>query len=267
MDYVINDPAAAAIERSRLLPRSGIGVQGPYLIIAPPGNPAIRLDARLLDRVELIGRSPTVALLISGLAAAGAVAGLLSLVSIPGGIFTCAGMAYLAHERFSEARRRSRSRDPLLALGDLEVALHVIDGPESAKRIADQLAPYTREAPITRPDVYEDALQRLQSQSQGRLEATLRRELDRGLVVGADVVQVNGDYLQVGSLASFPIEEVREYALRGANLPLPGGRLLQAAVGLLVVAAEERARNGEDLEALARRISDYESWTGRTAGR
>ena len=61
--------------------------------------------------------------------------------------------------------------------------------------------------------------------------------------------------------------EVRELALRGANLPLPGGRLLQAAMGLLVVAAEERARNGEDLETLARRISEYETWTGRTAGR
>ena len=51
----------------------------------------------------------------------------------------------------------------------------------------------------------------------------------------------SGDYLQVGQVA-FRIAEVREYALRGANLPLTGGRLLQAAMGLLVVAAEERAR-------------------------
>ena len=33
---------------------------------------------------------------------------------------------------------------------------------------------------------------------------------------------------------------VREYALRGQNIPLTGGRLLQAAMGLMVVAAEER---------------------------
>jgi hypothetical protein len=60
---------------------------------------------------------------------------------------------------------------------------------------------------------------------------------------------------------------VREFALRGANLPLPGGRLLQAAMGLLVVAAEDRARTGEDLEALSRRIAQYEAWSGRAGDR
>src|SRR6266480_3631417 len=100
--------APATIDRTRLLPRSGIGVDAPWLVIAPPGNPIIRLDAPLLA---------------SGLATAGVAAAALSF--IPGGVFACAGLAYLAHERFSEARRRSRSRDLLLALGDLEVALHV----------------------------------------------------------------------------------------------------------------------------------------------
>ena len=238
-------------------------MDGPYLIIAPPGNPVISLDSRLLDRVELIGRSPTGAYITSGVAVGGVVAGALSL--IPGGIFVCAGMAYLAHERFSEGRRRSRSRDLLLALGKLEVALHVADGPQAAKRVADQLAPYSREAPISRPEVYEDARRRLQAQLQGKGDRA-KRELERGLLVGADVVEVDGDYLVVGSKA-FRIDEVREYALRGANLPLPGGRLLQAAMGLLVVAAEERAREGEDLEALSERIAEYENWTGRTAGR
>ncbi len=238
-------------------------MHGPLLIIAPPGNPVISLDSRLLDRIELIGRSPTGALLMSGAATAGVVAGALSL--IPGGIFMCAGMAYLAHERFMEARRRTRSRDLLLALGELEVALHVVDGPDSAKRIADGLSPYTREAPITRPEVYEDAKRRLHAQAQGNHEA-VRRELDGGLVVGDDAVTVTGDYLHVGGVA-FRVDEVRDYALRGANLPLPGGRLLQAAMGLLVVAAEERARMGEDLQLLSARISEYEKWTGRTAGR
>ena len=246
-----------------LLPRSGIGVDGPYLVIAPPGNPVSSLDARLLDRVDLIGRSPTGALVLSGVAAGGVVAGALSFV--PGGVFMCAGMAYLAHERFMEARRRRRSRDLLLALGDLEVALHVADGPEAAKRIADHLSGYTREAPITRPDVYEDARKRLEGQLRGS-SGSARRELDRGLLVGKDTVHVSGEYLEVGAV-SYRIEEVREYALRGANLPLPGGRLLQAAMGLLVVAAAERASRGEDLEALSRRIADYEAWTGRTAGR
>jgi len=251
------------VSRPALLPRSGIGIDGPYLIIAPPGNPVISLDSRLLDRIELIGRSPTSAVVMSAAAAGGAVAGALSL--IPGGLLACAGLAYLAHERLSEARRRARSRDLLLALGNLEVALHVADGAEAAKRLADALSPYTREAPITRPEVYEDARRRLGAQVEGRRDRA-RRELERGLLVGDDEVSVADGYLSVGAVA-FRVEEVRDYAVRGANLPLPGGRLLQAAMGLLVVAADERTRAGEDLEALSKRIKEYEEWTGRTAGR
>lgn len=252
------------LSRDDLLPRSGIGISGPHLVIAPPGNPVISLDARLLDRVELIGRSPTGALMTSGAAVAGVAAGIIGL--IPGQLFVCAGLAYLAWERLAEARRRTRTRDLLLVLGELEVALHVADGPEHAKRIADGLSPYTREAPISRPEVYEDARRRLEAQSQGNRQAAARRELERVLSVGTEVVRLQGDYLQVGGVA-FRIDEVREYALRGANLPLPGGRLLQAAMGLLVVAAEERARVGEDLTALAQRIARYEEWTGRHAAR
>ena len=54
---------AMAVDRTRLLPRSGIGVEAPWLIIAPPGNPVIRLDARLLDRVELIALAVLASLL------------------------------------------------------------------------------------------------------------------------------------------------------------------------------------------------------------
>ena len=256
---------APPIDRARLLPRSGIGVEHAWLVIAPPGNPIIRLDARLLDRVELIGRSPTAPLVASGLAIAGVAAAGFSL--LPGGVFACAGLAYLAHERFSEARRRSRSRDLLLALGDLEVALHVADGPEAAKGISEQLAPYTRDAPITRPEVYEDAKRRVRAQAEGKGDAAAKREIEHALLVGSDVVTMNGDMLKVGQDQAYRISEVREYALRGANLPLPGGRLLQAAMGLLVVAAEERAAAGEDLAVLSKRISDYEAWSGHHAGR
>ena len=66
------------------MPRSGIGVDGGWLVIAPPGNPIIRLDARLLDRIALIGRSPTGPLIASGVAGAGVAAAALSLV--PGGL-------------------------------------------------------------------------------------------------------------------------------------------------------------------------------------
>ncbi|MEO6777675.1 MAG: hypothetical protein ABI467_32415 [Kofleriaceae bacterium] len=256
---------SSAIDRTRLLPRSGIGVDAPWLIIAPPGNPVIRLDARLLDRVELIGRSPTAPLVASGVAIAGVAAAGFSL--LPGGVFACAGLAYLAHERFSEARRRSRSRDLLLALGDLEVALHVADGPEAAKGISEQLAPYTRDAPITRPEVYEDAKRRVRAQAEGKGDAAAKREIEHALLVGSDVVTMSGEMLKVGQDQAYRISEVREYALRGANLPLPGGRLLQAAMGLLVVAAEERATAGEDLAVLSKRIADYEAWSGHHAGR
>src|SRR5579871_5458335 len=251
--------ATMALDRQRLLPRSGIGVDAPWLVIAPPGNPIIRLDARLLDRVELIGRSPTAPLVASGLATASALAAGFSI--LPGGVFACAGLAYLAHERFSEARRRARSRDLLLALGDLEVALHVADGPEAAKGISEQLAPYTRDAPITRPDVYEDAKRRMRDQAEGRGDASARRELEHALLVGSDVVYMKDDFLIIGT-QKFKIAEVREYALRGANLPLPGGRLLQAAMGLLVVAAEERAAAGEDIGVLSKRVAEYEAWSG-----
>ncbi len=256
--------ASASFDRARLLPRSGIGVDGAWLVIAPPGNPVIKLDSRLLDRVELIGRSPTAPLVWSGIATAGVAAAGLHFV--PGGMLAAAGLVYLAHERFSEARRRTKSRDLLLALGDLEVALHVADGPEAAKHISEQLAPYTRDAPITRPEVYEDAKRRMRAQAEGKGEVSARKELDRALLVGTDTVFLKGDTLQVGS-DTFKIGEVREYALRGANLPLAGGRLLQAAMGLVVVAAEERAAQGEDLQVLSKRIADYESWTGHTAGR
>ncbi len=247
-----------------LLPRSGIGVAGYELVIAPQGNPAIRLDARLLDRIELIGRSPTSAAVTSGAAAVGATLGALSVV--PGGIFVVAGLGYFAFERLAEARRRARNRDLLLALGDLEVALHVADGPEAAKRIADQLAPYTRSAPIGRPEVYEDARRRLQASLAGDGGRAAKKEIDRALAVGSDTVAVSGGFLQIGQVG-FRIDEVRDYALRGANLALPGGRFLQAAMGLLVVAAEERSRAGEDLAALSKRIGEYEAWTGRSAGR
>lgn len=256
-------PAPWTLDRSRLLPRSGIGVDAGCLVIAPPGNPIIRLDARLLDRIELIGRPPTAPMVTGAVAALGAAAAALSW--LPGGVFACVGLGYFSHERFSEARRRSRTRDLLLAVGDLEVALHVADGPEAAKGIAERLSPYTRQAAITQPEVYEDAKRRMRAHAEGKLDGA-RRDLQSALSVGADVVSLHGDHLQVGSVA-FLISEVREYAHRGANLPLTGGRLLQAAMGLLVVAAEERAQAGEDVEGLARRISEYEAWSGHSAGR
>jgi hypothetical protein len=59
------------------------------------------------------------------------------------------------------------------------------------------------------------------------------------VVVGNDTVFVRAEYIQIGQLA-YRIDQVREYALRGQNLPLSHGRLIQAAMASLVVAADER---------------------------
>ena len=241
-----------------------IFVEDTHLVIAPSGNPTIRLDARLLDRVELVGRSPTTAYAVAGVAAVGAIGTAVALV--PGGVLACLAFAFVTRDRFVEARRRTGSRDLLLALGDLEVALHISDGPVVARQLVDALAPYTRHAPITDASVYEDAVRRLQSTSEERQSAALHREAAGALSVGDDSVRVEDGFLKVGAVA-FRIEDVRDHALRGANLPLSGGRLLQAAMGLLVVAAAERANNGEDRDQLAARIAAYEGWSGRTAGR
>ena len=257
--------APSAIDRARLLPRSGIGVDGAWLVIAPPGNPIIRLDARLLDRVELIGRSPTAPLVWSGVATAGVAMAALSF--IPGGPFAAAGLAYLAHERFSEARRRARSRDLLLALGDLEVALHVADGPrgrQGHRRAA-------RAVHARRPDHPPRGLRGRQApdaRAGRRPRRGLRAPRARARPARRQRRRLPARRLPRGvGQISFRIAEVREYALRGANLPLTGGRLLQAAMGLLVVAAEERAAAGEDVALLSKRIADYEAWSGHTAGR
>jgi hypothetical protein len=44
----------------------------------------------------------------------------------------------------------------------------------------------------------------------------------------------------VVSAALSPDDQVADYALQGAYLPLPNGALLQAAMAMLVVAASER---------------------------
>ncbi len=242
------------------LPKSGIGVDGPFLVIAPANNPAIRLDARVLDIVDVGKRSPVAPLLVSVGSTAGIVASAMTL--IPGWMIASAGLGYLAYDRFAEARRRVKNRDLRLGLGDLEVALHVVDGPEGAKQIADRLSGYTRTAPITRADVYEDACRRLRRDDRGDAQ----QPLVPSLFVGSDFVEVSGSCLRVGQVR-FPISQVQDYAIRGANLPLPGGQRLQAAMGLLVVAAQQRLADGEDMDALTERIAAYEQWSGRRAGR
>ena len=107
----------------------------------------------------------------------------------------------------------------------------------------------------------------MRAQAEGNGEASARRELEHALLVGGDVVHLHGR-LPAGRAGRVP-RSPRCASTRCAarTCRCTGGRLLQAAMGLLVVAAEERARSGEDLEALSKRIAEYEAWTGHTAGR
>lgn len=259
----LGDATPSGGARPVTLPHSGVGVDGPWLIIAPPGNPRIRLDARLLDDVTVVGRSPTSAIAVG--AGAGAGAGLAAADLLLGGMITAIGLGVIAVDRALEWRRRLRNRDLLLSLGKLDVALHIADGARAAADLAARLAPYTRRAPITSADVYEDARRRVAAAVE-RASAPASPALAGALTIGADEVAVQDGLLCVGE-TTFTVDQVRDLAMRGANLALPGGRLLQAAVGLLVVAAADRARDGEDVVALGARIAAYEAWSGRAAGR
>lgn len=169
-----------AYERTRLLPKSCVGVVAPWLVMAPPSKAAIRLDLRALDRITI-------------------------------------RLADEPDEAGDGSEPHNPPCDVILVCGDLEIALYVADGPEAAARIVQEAAPLTRAATgvASAPDLSEL------------------------LIIGNEAVFEHGDYIQVGKLA-FRTSEVREYALRGANLPLPDGNLIQAALALLVVAAAGR---------------------------
>ena len=59
---------------------------------------------------------------------------------------------------------------------------------------------------------------------------------DRMLLVGSDALIYRDPFVDVGTM-KFRVSDVRHYAERGANLPLPKGRLLQAALAMFVVEA------------------------------
>jgi hypothetical protein len=74
-------------------------------------------------------------------------------------------------------------------------------------------------------------------------------------MVGRDVVRIYRDMLVIGK-NGYKLSEVNEYADAGANLPLPNGCLLQAAIAMLVVAAAA-LDSDEECKLLAGRIDSY----------
>jgi hypothetical protein len=181
-----------------LLPRSHVGVDVPWLVIAAPENPVIRIDVRCLDRV---GR---------------------------------------------------HKRQLLLGVNDLSVALAIADGSAAVHRIVERLFPYTRRAPIRQAEVFEDAMRRLDA---WRVDPPAVRPPE--VIVGGEFVVARGDFIQIGAWA-FRISEVRDYAMCGANIPLPDGSVLQAALALVVVAVSARPAE-DDFACLSKRIADYEA--------
>jgi hypothetical protein len=155
-----------------------------------------------------------------------------------------------------DARRLDRvltnDGDLVLTVADAKIVLRVSSGGHIGHQIAESLAPYTRSAPITRQEAYEEA----------------KRQLDvaRGistappppaLFFGEDPVRAVDDKLYIGKDCCW-IASVERYALLGAEIPLPNGRL-QAALASLVIA--DAARQEDDLKRLSERIKDYESRT------
>ena len=208
-------------------------------MIAPPGNPIIRLDARLLDRVELIGRSPTAPLDRVGRRdrrrrRRGAVG------RCPA---ACSRAPASRTSRTSGSARRAVARAAAICCSRSAISRSRSTSPTGPRprRASPSSSRRTR---ATRRSRGPRSTRMPSAGCARRPRARARRSRAASSSTrcssARDVVYLRGDYLQVGQVA-FRIAEVREYALRGANLPLTGGRLLQAAMGLLVVAAEERA--------------------------
>jgi len=246
------------------LPKSGLHIEGSRLRIQRPELPVIELDARLLDDVQAEKDRGGLAVAV-GLAATG-MTGVAAAFLGGAAVAVPALLGLLTTARAAHWMNGQGAGRLLLTLGRLRVGLQVADGPTAAARAAAALAPWTRGAPLADPDAYED-LQR-------RLEAALANRPPPGgddqdviaISVGRERVRVEGDELHIGG-KSVPIQTVKQLAQVGDNLPLGPNVALQAALALLVVAAEERRSAVEDPQVLRARLAEYERWSGRLPGR
>ena len=139
-------------------------------------------------------------------------------------------------------------QDLILEVDETVVALRIIGTEGSAYELAAALAPYTRSAPITQREVYEDAKRRL---------AGIGEEDERlasSLFFGSDPVRVSNEIVYVGEFAC-TLSDTERYASVGAALPIANGAL-QAGLVLLVIAARKRS---DDAAILSRRITEYET--------
>lgn len=134
----------------------------------------------------------------------------------------------------------------VFSLNTTTVRFGIERGARTAGELSEQLAPYTRVAPIAGRAQYVEA-KRILSEVTGDCAP-------RSVVFVEDVpVTASDDLVVVGDVA-FRISEVEEYAVDGGVLPLPNGQM-RAAVAMLAVAAERRS---VDVAAMRKRLLEYE---------
>src|ERR1041385_8902520 len=107
-------------------------------------------------------------------------------------------------------------RDLVLEVDDTVIALRITGEEGTVYELAERLAPYTRSAPITQQDVYEDARRRL-----ARIAETDERMAPR-LFFGSDPVRVSDEIVYIGEFAC-TLSDAARYSRVGAALPLPNG--------------------------------------------
>jgi hypothetical protein len=139
-------------------------------------------------------------------------------------------------------------RELFLEVDDTTIAIRITGEQGTAYELAERLAPYTRSAPITQQDVYEDARRRL-----ARI-ADRDERMAPWLFFGSDPVRVSDEVVYIGEFAC-TLSDAMRYAGVGAALPLPNGHM-QAGFVLLVVSARKRK---DDAAMLSRRITEYET--------
>ena len=138
-------------------------------------------------------------------------------------------------------------RDLILEVDETVVALRIASK-DTIHELAEGLAAYTRSAPITQQDVYEDARRRLATI--GEKDARMAPSL----FYGNDPVLVSDEIVYVGEFAC-TLSDAKWYASLGAELPLSNG-VMQAGLVMLVVAARKRT---DDAAMLSRRVTEYET--------
>jgi hypothetical protein len=145
----------------------------------------------------------------------------------------------------------SAEEDSLIfEVDEQRAGLLIPQGMEEAGALVRQLAPYTRASPISDDETYEHTKAVLQACR------SRRRYTGDFVTVGDDRVLVTEEHVYIGEFVCW-ISDVETYAAAARFLPLTNGHV-HAAMVLLVIA---QARRQESIDALAKRVWEYEART------